>query len=150
VTQHILVDRGSLDTELPAPDHGDDNIIDIRSLLAGLAGEHTDRDASDLDWQDDALCAQSDPDAFFPEKGGSTREAKAICARCPAKDDCLQFALDNDERFGVWGGLSERERRRLQRGLDVDDVDEDMARLAEALVDEPTAPITADAQRRVG
>ncbi|QIV79575.1 WhiB family transcriptional regulator (plasmid) [Mycolicibacterium frederiksbergense] len=72
----------------------------------------------DEDWAEKARCPETDPEAFFPEKGGSTKEAKKVCQRCPVKDPCLQWALDNDERFGVWGGLSERERRRLQRGLD--------------------------------
>jgi WhiB family redox-sensing transcriptional regulator len=67
------------------------------------------------DWQDRALCAQTDPEAFFPEKGGSTREAKRICASCEVRSECLEYALQNDERFGIWGGLSERERRRLKR-----------------------------------
>ncbi|MBJ7400544.1 MAG: WhiB family transcriptional regulator [Mycolicibacterium sp.] len=68
-------------------------------------------------WQERALCAQTDPEAFFPEKGGSTREAKRICLGCEVKDSCLEYALANDERFGIWGGLSERERRRLKRGI---------------------------------
>ena len=68
-------------------------------------------------WQERALCAQTDPEAFFPEKGGSTREAKRICQGCEVKDMCLEYALANDERFGIWGGLSERERRRLKRGI---------------------------------
>lgn len=68
-----------------------------------------------LAWQADALCAQTDPEAFFPEKGGSTREAKKICQQCDVKSECLDYALANDERFGIWGGLSERERRRLRR-----------------------------------
>ena len=68
-------------------------------------------------WQDRALCSQTDPEAFFPEKGGSTREAKRICLGCEVKDACLEYALANDERFGIWGGLSERERRRLKRGI---------------------------------
>ncbi|MFL0579767.1 WhiB family transcriptional regulator [Dietzia sp. 179-F 9C3 NHS] len=67
-------------------------------------------------WQDRALCAQTDPEAFFPEKGGSTREAKKICTGCEVKAECLEYALANDERFGIWGGLSERERRRIKRG----------------------------------
>ncbi len=57
------------------------------------------------------------PEAFFPEKGGSTREAKRICLGCEVRDECLEYALANDERFGIWGGLSERERRRLKRGI---------------------------------
>lgn len=66
-------------------------------------------------WQEKALCAQTDPEAFFPEKGGSTREAKRICQGCEVKGECLEYALANDERFGIWGGLSERERRRLKK-----------------------------------
>lgn len=65
------------------------------------------------DWREDALCAQVDTELFFPEKGGSTKGAKATCARCAVTAQCLQFALDNGERYGIWGGKSERERRRL-------------------------------------
>jgi WhiB family redox-sensing transcriptional regulator len=71
--------------------------------------------ADEQDWQERALCAQTDPEAFFPEKGGSTREAKRICAECEVRAECLEYALLHDERFGIWGGLSERERRRLKR-----------------------------------
>lgn len=67
-----------------------------------------------LAWQEQALCAQTDPEAFFPDKGGSTREAKRICVGCEVKQECLEYALANDERFGIFGGLSERERRRLK------------------------------------
>ena len=65
-------------------------------------------------WRLDALCAETDPEAFFPEKGGSTREAKRVCTGCDVRAECLEYALSNDERFGIWGGLSERERRRLR------------------------------------
>jgi WhiB family redox-sensing transcriptional regulator len=75
------------------------------------------QESEDNQWQDHALCAQTDPEAFFPEKGGSTREAKRICLGCEVKDKCLDYALAHDERFGIWGGLSERERRRLKRGI---------------------------------
>lgn len=74
-----------------------------------------DDDDNPLAWQTDALCAQTDPEAFFPEKGGSTRDAKKICTTCEVRAQCLDYALANDERFGIWGGLSERERRRLRR-----------------------------------
>ena len=74
-------------------------------------------EAVDQDWQEQALCAQTDPEAFFPEKGGSTRQAKRICRACGVRDECLEFALEHDERFGIWGGLSERERRRLKRQI---------------------------------
>lgn len=69
----------------------------------------------DPEWKERALCAQTDPEAFFPEKGGSTRDAKRVCSGCEVRAECLTFALANDERFGIWGGLSERERRRLKR-----------------------------------
>jgi WhiB family transcriptional regulator, redox-sensing transcriptional regulator len=68
-----------------------------------------------LTWQERALCAQTDPEAFFPEKGGSTREAKRVCVSCEVRVECLEYALEQDERFGIWGGLSERERRRLKK-----------------------------------
>lgn len=69
----------------------------------------------ELAWQVDALCAQTDPEAFFPEKGGSTRDAKKVCGACTVRQECLDYALSNDERFGIWGGLSERERRKLRK-----------------------------------
>ncbi|MFZ0230242.1 MAG: WhiB family transcriptional regulator [Mycobacterium sp.] len=83
------------------------------------AVEEFDINAEDTtdQWQDRALCAQTDPEAFFPEKGGSTREAKKICLGCEVRSECLDYALAHDERFGIWGGLSERERRRLKRGI---------------------------------
>jgi WhiB family redox-sensing transcriptional regulator len=74
-----------------------------------------DADENPLAWQSDSLCAQTDPEAFFPEKGGSTRDAKKICASCEVRNMCLEYALENDERFGIWGGLSERERRKLRK-----------------------------------
>lgn len=66
-------------------------------------------------WRDYALCAQTDPEAFFPEKGGSTREAKRVCLSCEVRVECLDYAIANGERFGIWGGLSEQERRRVLR-----------------------------------
>jgi len=74
-----------------------------------------DDESGSLAWQSRALCAQTDPEAFFPEKGGSTREAKRVCAKCEVRAECLGYALDKDERFGIWGGMSERDRRRLRR-----------------------------------
>lgn len=66
-----------------------------------------------LAWQDDALCAQVAQEMFFPEKGGSTRDAKRICDGCDVKAQCLAYALETGQRFGIWGGLSERQRRAL-------------------------------------
>ncbi|MGW2826472.1 WhiB family transcriptional regulator [Streptomyces sp. NPDC001443] len=69
----------------------------------------------DLAWQARALCAQTGADFFFPEPGSSVREAKRICGMCEMRSACLDYALANDERFGVWGGLSEKERLQLRR-----------------------------------
>jgi WhiB family redox-sensing transcriptional regulator len=68
-----------------------------------------------IPWQERARCRDHDPEVFFPEKGGSSREAKRICSECPVRIECLNYALRRDERYGVWGGMSERERRRLKR-----------------------------------
>lgn len=72
-----------------------------------------------LSWQDYANCRGADADLFFPERGASTRKAKAICTACEVKDDCLDFAIQNGEKFGIWGGMSERERRRVRRARTV-------------------------------
>ena len=71
----------------------------IDPVLLGVAGAYSnDLDENPLAWQ-----------------GGSTRDAKKICAGCDVKAQCLEYALANDERFGIWGGLSERERRKLKK-----------------------------------
>lgn len=71
--------------------------------------------ADDLSWQDSAACQYVDADLWFPEQGGSTRRARRICRDCAVRAECLQYALDNEEPHGVWGGLSPEERLRLQR-----------------------------------
>jgi WhiB family transcriptional regulator, redox-sensing transcriptional regulator len=68
-----------------------------------------------LSWQDYANCRGADADLFFPERGASTRKAKAICNACEVKAECLDYAIVNGEKFGIWGGMSERERRRVRR-----------------------------------
>lgn len=65
-----------------------------------------------LEWQEQALCAQIDPEMWFPEDGGPNG-ARKICGDCPVKQQCLQHALDNNEMHGIWGGLSYLERRVL-------------------------------------
>ncbi len=87
----------------------------VQNLFTGNEVESDLLVGDESDWHERALCAQTDPEAFFPEKGGSTREAKKICTGCEVRSECLSYALANDERFGIWGGLSERERRRLKR-----------------------------------
>lgn len=77
----------------------------------------TTRTEGELAWQALALCAQTDPETFFPEKarGSSARNAKKICTSCEVRTQCLAYALANNERFGIWGGLNENERRKLKR-----------------------------------
>ncbi|MGL5850061.1 MAG: WhiB family transcriptional regulator [Phycicoccus sp.] len=82
--------------------------------IDGSLGEESAEEGA-LGWQERSLCAQTDPEAFFPEKGGSTREAKRVCVGCEVRSECLEYALANDERFGIWGGMSERERRKLKK-----------------------------------
>ena len=94
----------------------DDWFVDpVRLGVPGVRQQVPEEDENPLAWQSDSLCAQTDPEAFFPEKGGSTRDAKKICTSCEVRAQCLEYALENDERFGIWGGLSERERRKLRK-----------------------------------
>ena len=65
----------------------------------------------DLSWQDGASCRGANADLFFPERGASTRKAKGICAACQVQVDCLRYAVANNEESGIWGGLTERQRR---------------------------------------
>ena len=67
-----------------------------------------------MTWRDQAACLNADPESFFPEQGERNEAAKAVCATCPVTAECLQHALDNDERWGVWGGMSEHERQKLR------------------------------------
>ena len=80
--------------------------MDIRALMSG---------SETSGWQARANCMGVDPDLFFPERGSSTREAKEVCRGCVVRVDCLEFAIANGEKFGIWGGMSERERRRVRR-----------------------------------
>jgi WhiB family redox-sensing transcriptional regulator len=66
-------------------------------------------------WQKRANCIGVDPEIFFPEQGESVREARQVCLGCVVRAECLEFALANGEKFGIWGGMSERERRRIRR-----------------------------------
>jgi WhiB family redox-sensing transcriptional regulator len=104
-----VLDEGTYETETSIVGLLPDRLSGPFTVIDG-GGEE------DPEWQERALCAQTDPEAFFPEKGGSTREAKRICGGCDVRAECLDYALAHDERFGIWGGLSERERRRLRRG----------------------------------
>jgi WhiB family transcriptional regulator, redox-sensing transcriptional regulator len=83
-------------------------------MLADLLQSLT-ADGLDMSWQDLANCRGADPDLFFPERGASTRAAKAICRECSVREECLEFAIVSSEKFGIWGMMSERERRKIRK-----------------------------------
>lgn len=96
--------------------------MSVRQNTRSITARHVGRGALTVlglptmpEWMAEGLCAQVDMDLHFPEKGGSTADAKRICRACPVRAECLQYALEHDERYGVWGGVSERERRKLAR-----------------------------------
>lgn len=68
-----------------------------------------------MTWRQRAACRGVDPDTFYPVSDEDAEQAKAICAVCPVRQPCLEHALDVRERDGVWGGATERERRRMLR-----------------------------------
>lgn len=67
------------------------------------------------DWKNYARCAEVDSELWFPEKGGTTRPAKRICSACEVRAECLEYALSNRFRYGIWGGASERDRRAMEK-----------------------------------
>ena len=70
---------------------------------------------SDTEFRQHGVCAQTDPEAFYPADGQSATGAVRVCQACPVRAECLEYALRHDERFGVWGGMTEQQRRRLRR-----------------------------------
>ena len=72
-------------------------------------------DIESVSWRDKAECKGADPELFFPERGASTRLPKEWCMKCEVRAECLEYALVNGERFGIWGGMSERERRSVRK-----------------------------------
>lgn len=67
------------------------------------------------DWRDFAACAQAGGDAWFPEPGEGVKYAKRVCEGCFVREECLEYALERAEAFGIWGGLSPQERRAIRR-----------------------------------
>jgi WhiB family redox-sensing transcriptional regulator len=80
-----------------------------------IGGPEYQLDLKELEWQLRAACLHADPNLFFPEQGGRTTKAKQICGSCVVRDECRQYAIENDEQYGVWGGLSKSEREQLPR-----------------------------------
>lgn len=95
--------------------------IEITGTTVGAANAGTSwtGDASLIvpePWMQGASCASSSPDAWFPELGEPTADAKRVCKSCDVVEQCLAYALEKDERFGIWGGKSPRERAAMKRG----------------------------------
>lgn len=89
-------------------------LVDARRLLAEITARPS--------WMADALCKEHPEVTFFVARGEDIRPAKDLCSRCLVRAECQQYALDVDGPLqGVWGGLSERERKRLRRGAGVDE-----------------------------
>ena len=88
---------------------------------AGVRGPPNDHSEPQVEafeeqkWRLQASCMGCDPELFYPQRGESTKSGKEVCAGCPVREECLEYALANSERFGIWGGMSERERRKLRR-----------------------------------
>jgi len=92
--------------QAPEPSDEDrETILELRRQTLG----------PELAWMVDALCRGYDPDFFFPEDGVGVDQARRVCAKCPVKEPCLEYALRTRQEHGVWGGASERERRRILR-----------------------------------
>ncbi len=73
------------------------------------------KDLMTMAWRQRAACRGVDPDIFYPLTDEGAEDAKAVCAQCAVRESCLEWALSNRERDGVWGGATERERRRIVR-----------------------------------
>lgn len=69
----------------------------------------------EFDWSDHARCRGTDPDQYFVRGAARARQAAKVCAGCPVKEPCLRYALKHGIDFGIWGGLTERQRRAHQR-----------------------------------
>ena len=101
----------------------DASAVATRGIAAVRTNRFMDVDVSHLPadpsppdfWQDRAACFGIDPDVFFPITEDQAESALAFCNVCRIREDCLAWALKNGERYGVWGGMTEQQRRRVQR-----------------------------------
>jgi WhiB family transcriptional regulator, redox-sensing transcriptional regulator len=88
-------------------------VIEVMAWHPPVPGENPTQPA-DTSWHDEGLCGQVGADFFYPEKGESAAPAKRVCAACPVRLRCLEHALNTDELYGIWGGTTEEERRRIR------------------------------------
>ena len=90
-------------------------LIDLFAVLRPAPAIAGGEPPEDLSWQDRALCPETDPEAFFPGKGEPAGPAKRVCQSCEVRAECLEYARRHGIRFGIWGGLTYEQRRRLDR-----------------------------------
>lgn len=79
-----------------------------------MAAHMSQEECGELSWQVRARCRGLDPRVFFPERGATGSIARLVCTSCVVREECLEYAISHDERFGIWGGMSEHERRLLR------------------------------------
>lgn len=94
---------------MPDPAEGNTAVRLLAATLADVASRTLGP------WAKDGACAGEDPELFFPLKNDPGDTARQVCARCGVREECLAYALDADEKFGIWGGLDENQRRALRR-----------------------------------
>ena len=100
----------------PEREHGASvSSIGSANLFHDLWGLGYEAGEGEMGWLQRALCAETDPDIFFPEKGGSTAPATSVCRGCEVREECLEYALSHDIRHGIWGGMSDNDRRKMSR-----------------------------------
>ena len=93
--------------------------LSTKSTLAQSSLRETTRESkfTSEDWKLDGVCRTVDPDLWFPDAPQTGAAAKKLCRSCPVIEKCLQYALDNGEMYGVWGGMGNAERRMLRRRM---------------------------------
>lgn len=95
--------------------HHDTTTDDTTTRGQGDGRRRTADPDSVTGWMAEGTCRLHPPAVFFPSDGAGVDRARAICGRCPVAERCLEYALENRIEHGVWGGASERERRRILR-----------------------------------
>jgi WhiB family redox-sensing transcriptional regulator len=96
-------------------------------------------DTDELAWSEDGRCATADPELFFPRRGADTSAARSLCRACPVRDECLDYALETRQKFGIWGGMTEGQRRRLRRSAVPESAAGQVMDRSDA--DDPTRPV---------
>lgn len=118
----VFIDNQMLRTTMPLGPQPESELQQykraVREQALGIQPE-AQVAAGKQDWQEYSNCLGANPDVFFPDRGTPLKAAKAICNDCVVQEDCLEYALENGEKFGVWGGTSERQRRSIRKARNI-------------------------------